>query len=38
MDEILFLLKNGFTYQDILIIPIHERRNFVGYLFDLQNG
>ena len=38
MDETLFLMKHGFTYQDILLIPIHDRRNFVGYLADLQNG
>ena len=37
LDEILFLTKKGFTYRDILSMPIYIRRYFVEYIIELEN-
>jgi len=34
IDAILFLLSKGFTYRDILILPIHERNNIITALIE----
>jgi hypothetical protein len=36
LDEILFLVKKGFTYGDILSMPIFIRRYYVNYIIELE--
>jgi hypothetical protein len=38
LDEILFLVKRGFSYGDILNMPIYIRRYYVNYLIELENS
>jgi len=37
LDEILFLVKRGFSYSDIISMPVHIRRYFVEYLIEIEN-
>ena len=37
LDEILFLVKKGFTYGDILTMPVYLRRYYVDYIIELEN-
>jgi len=37
LDEILFLIKRGFAYRDILLMPISIRRYYVNYIYGLEN-
>jgi hypothetical protein len=37
LDEILFLVKRGFSYGDILSMPVFIRRYYVDYLIELEN-
>jgi hypothetical protein len=37
LDEILFLVKRGFSYGDILTMPVFIRRYYVEYLIELEN-
>jgi hypothetical protein len=37
LDEILFLVKRGFSYNDILLMPISTRKFFVEYIINLEN-
>jgi hypothetical protein len=34
LDEILFLVTRGFSYNDILIMPVYERRYYVNFLVE----
>mgnify|MGYP000462749723 CR=1 FL=1 len=34
LNSILFLLARGFTYQDVLILPIHERNNIINLILE----
>ena len=36
LDEILFLVKEGFTYSDILTMPIYLRRYYIQYIDELK--
>jgi len=36
LDEILFLIKRGFTYGDIITMPVYIRRYYVNYLIELE--
>jgi len=38
LDEILFLIKRGFSYGDIMSMPVYERRYFVQYIIELENS
>jgi len=38
LDEILFLIKKGFSYGDILTMPVHLRRYYVNYIIELENS
>jgi hypothetical protein len=38
LDEILFLVKRGFSYGDILSMPVYIRRYYIQYLISLENG
>jgi hypothetical protein len=38
LDEILFLVKRGFSYGDILSMPVYLRRYYVNYMIELENG
>jgi hypothetical protein len=38
LDEILFLVKKGFSYGDIQSMPVYIRRYYVEYLIELENG
>jgi hypothetical protein len=38
LDEILFLVKKGFTYGDVLTMPVHLRRYYVNYIIELENN
>jgi hypothetical protein len=38
LDEILFLIKKGFSYGDILTMPIFVRRYYVEYILELENS
>ena len=37
LDEILFLDKKGFSYGDILSMPVYLRRYYVEYIIELEN-
>ena len=37
LDEILFLVKKGFSYGDILTMPVYLRRYYVDYIIELEN-
>lgn len=37
LDEILFLVKRGFSFGDLLSMPIYLRRYYVEYIIDLEN-
>jgi hypothetical protein len=37
LDEILFMVKRGFSYSDVLKMPIHTRRYYVQYMIELEN-
>jgi hypothetical protein len=37
LDEILFLVKKGFSYGDILTMPIYLRKYYVDYIIELEN-
>jgi hypothetical protein len=38
LDEILFLVKRGFSYGDILSMPVYIRRYYIQYLISLEGG
>jgi len=38
LDEILFLVKRGFSYSDIISMPVHTRKYYVSYIIELENG
>jgi hypothetical protein len=38
LDEILFLIKKGFSYGDLLTMPVHLRRYYVNYIIELENN
>lgn len=37
LDEILFLIKRGFSYGDIITMPVFIRRYYVEYIIELEN-
>lgn len=37
LDEILFLVKRGFSYGDVLSMPVYLRRYYVEYIIELEN-
>ena len=37
LREILFMVKRGFSYSDLLSMPVHTRRYFVQYMIELEN-
>jgi hypothetical protein len=37
LDEILFLVKRGFSYGDIMGMPIYIRRYYINYLIEIEN-
>jgi hypothetical protein len=37
LDEILFLVKRGFSYSDVLRMPIYIRRYYINYMLELEN-
>jgi hypothetical protein len=36
LDEILFLVKRGFSYGDIQSMPVYIRRYYINYLVELE--
>jgi hypothetical protein len=34
----MYLIKKGFSYGDLLKMPIFERRYFINYLIELEKG
>jgi hypothetical protein len=34
IESILFLLTKGFTYHDVLILPVHERNSIINYFME----
>jgi hypothetical protein len=38
LSEILFLVKRGFSYGDILSMPIYIRQYYVNYIIELENS
>jgi hypothetical protein len=38
LDEILFLIKKGFSYGDIITMPVFIRRYYVEYIIELENA
>jgi len=38
LDEILYLIKRGFSYSETLTMPVYLRRYFVQYLIELENS
>jgi hypothetical protein len=37
LDEILFLVKRGFSYGDLLLMPVYLRKYYVDYIIGLEN-
>jgi len=37
LKEILFLVKRGFSYLDIISMPVYIRRYYVQYIQELEN-
>jgi len=37
LKEILFLVKRGFSYSDILTMPVYIRRYYIQYIVELEN-
>ena len=37
LDEILFLVKKGFTYSDILSMPVSIRQYYIQYIIEIEN-
>jgi hypothetical protein len=37
LDEILFLVTKGFTYTDVLSMPVYERRYYIDFLLEKQS-
>jgi hypothetical protein len=37
LSEILFLVKRGFSYGDILSMPVYVRRYYIEYILELEN-
>ena len=35
-QKILFLVKRGFSYSDIISMPVHIRRYFIEYLLEIE--
>ena len=38
LTEILFLIKRGFSYGDILSMPIYIRQYYINYMIELENS
>lgn len=38
LSEILFLVKRGFSYGDILSMPIYIRQYYINYMVELENS
>jgi hypothetical protein len=38
LDEILYLVKRGFSYSDIISMPVYVRRYYVQYLIEIESG
>jgi hypothetical protein len=38
LTEILFLIKRGFSYGDVLLMPIYIRKYYVEYILELENN
>jgi hypothetical protein len=34
LEAIIFLVSKGFSYRDILMMPIHERNNILGMMLE----
>jgi hypothetical protein len=34
LDEIYYLVKQGFSYSDILVMPTYERKYFIGKIIE----
>jgi len=37
LNEILYLVKRGFSYSDIISMPVYIRRYFIQYISELEN-
>ena len=37
LKEILFLVKRGFSYSDILSMPVYVRKYYIQYIQELEN-
>ena len=37
LTEILFLVKKGFTYSDILSMPVYVRRYYLQFIMEMEN-
>jgi hypothetical protein len=38
LSEILFLVRKGFSYGDILSMPVYVRRYYIEYIIELENN
>ena len=38
LSEIHFLVKEGFSYGDILTMPVYIRRYYISYIIEMKNG
>lgn len=38
LNEILYLVKRGFSYSDIISMPVFTRRYYIQYLIELETG
>jgi hypothetical protein len=37
LNEILFLIKKGFSYSDIISMPVYVRRYYINYIIELES-
>lgn len=37
LSEILFLVKRGFSYNDVLTMPTYVRRYYIDFLIEIEN-
>jgi hypothetical protein len=37
LNEILFLVKRGFSYSDIISMPVYVRRYYIQYIVEMEN-
>jgi hypothetical protein len=37
LKEILFLIREGFSYNDVLSMPVYIRKYYIDYIIEMKN-